>query len=91
MGAVMGTLNVKAECDLCEWGFALTEQYGRGFGRTMRTENLEAEAEERLREHVREAHGDGTCTREGCDLPTVNDDACWWCRNDDAGTCLATL
>ena len=30
----------------------------------------------------------GTCTRTLCDLPTVNDDVCWWCRNADAGTYL---
>lgn len=33
----------------------------------------------------------GTCTRDDCDLPTVDDDVCWWCRNADAGTCLADV
>lgn len=31
----------------------------------------------------------GTCSREECGLPTVDDDVCWWCRNADAGTYLA--
>lgn len=30
-----------------------------------------------------------TCTRTHCDLPTVDDDVCWWCRNSDAGTYFA--